>query len=105
MFYILGENHEIIEAGVVEGAMFFEDIDKRRVALTQVGDNEVSTVFLGVDHNFSGQGPPVLFETMVFDKDGKDIDCRRYCTWDEAEKGHWEIVEALKAPENSAQKE
>jgi len=26
----------------------------------------VSTVFLGLDHNFSSKGPPVVFETMVF---------------------------------------
>jgi hypothetical protein len=26
----------------------------------------VSTVFMGLDHNFSREGPPVLWETMVF---------------------------------------
>jgi hypothetical protein len=26
----------------------------------------VSTVFLGLDHNFFGEGPPVLWETMIF---------------------------------------
>lgn len=26
----------------------------------------VSTVFLGMDHNFSDKGPPVLWETLVF---------------------------------------
>jgi hypothetical protein len=26
----------------------------------------VSTVFLGLDHNFSTSGPPVLWETLVF---------------------------------------
>lgn len=38
---------------------------RRRVALTQVGPCTVSTVFLGLDHNYFG-GPPLLFETMVF---------------------------------------
>jgi hypothetical protein len=27
---------------------------------------EVSTVFLGLDHNFTASGPPVLWETMIF---------------------------------------
>lgn len=26
----------------------------------------VSTVFLGLDHNWSGEGPPILWETIVF---------------------------------------
>lgn len=37
----------------------------RRVAQETVGDCEISTVFLGTDHSFSG-GPPILWETMVF---------------------------------------
>ena len=32
----------------------------------------ISTVFLGIDHNFNLEGPPLLFETMIFGgiKDG-----------------------------------
>lgn len=55
----------------------------------------VSTVFLGLDHNFTGQGPPLLFETMVFG--GALVQhCERYSTWEEAEKGHEDIVEKIK---------
>ena len=86
------------------------DIDDRRVALTELKAHEVSTVFLGIDHNF-GLGPPLLFETMVFNKIPVwrmwlgylfprfrfsfewEADCRRYSTWEEAEQGHQEIVE------------
>jgi len=40
---------------------------ERHVAHTQVTPNiRVSTVFLGIDHNFYGIGAPILFETMVF---------------------------------------
>jgi len=51
---------------------------------------EISTVFLGLDHNHKFQGPPVLFETMVF---GGPLDQEqaRYCTWAEAEIGHDEM--------------
>jgi hypothetical protein len=53
----------------------------------------VSTVFLGLDHNFGGSGPPVLFETMVFHGDDYgDVRMRRYSTWEEAERGHAQIV-------------
>ena len=46
----------------------------------------VSTVFLGMDHSFGG-GTPVLFETMIFGGEHDQYQ-ERYCTWDEAEKGH-----------------
>jgi hypothetical protein len=38
---------------------------QRRVAESTIGDVRISTVFLGLDHNF-GDGPPELWETMVF---------------------------------------
>jgi hypothetical protein len=47
----------------------------------------VSTVFLGLDHNFSGKGPPILFETVVF---GGEFDqyTKRCATWSEAQYQH-----------------
>ena len=47
----------------------------------------VSTVFLGLDHRLGGNGPPILFETMIFGGP-HDGDQDRYCTWEEAEAGH-----------------
>ena len=55
----------------------------------------VSTVFLGIDHNFTGKGKPVLFETMVFDQDGTPMDCQRFNTWEDAEENHQLTVDAL----------
>jgi len=96
----------VLKNGVVTGTddmfewgTFFEETAARRVDFTQVGELEVSTVFLGLDHNCSGEGAPVLFETMVFDKDRQGIGCRRYSTYGEAHAGHWEVVEELR--ENS----
>ena len=45
----------------------------------------VSTVFLGIDHNFGSHDRPILFETMIFPAAEY---CVRYATWDEAEEGH-----------------
>ena len=54
----------------------------------------VSTVFLTIDHGW-GNGPPVLFETMVFG--GKHGDYQeRYVTWYEAEQGHRRAVHLVK---------
>src|SRR3972149_6027051 len=70
------------------GQLFSEEnLHKRVVGKTSVGEVEVSTVFLGVDHNFSNTGPPILFETMIFG--GKhDQYQERYATWEEAEAMH-----------------
>lgn len=67
-----------------------------RVALSDLGNEiEVSTVFLGIDHNFSGKGAPVLFETMVFNGP-LDQEQDRYCTEAEARKGHAAMVQRVR---------
>jgi hypothetical protein len=69
-----------------------------RVGLTTVGNYRVSTVFLSIDHRHYGDGPPILFETMVFEGESwTDLYCGRYCTRAEAEAGHARIVAALEA--------
>lgn len=76
---------------VLEWADWFEQAD-RHVADTHLDSGvRVSTVFLGLDHNFWGKGPPILFETLVF---GGPLDqqMERYCTWDEADRGHTKMV-------------
>jgi hypothetical protein len=83
---------------LLEWATAFESMD-RHVADEKVLGLRVSTVFLGADHNFgfNNESEPVLFETMVFvGRTGHDIEMRRYCTWDEAEAGHKEIVANIK---------
>jgi hypothetical protein len=67
-----------------------EDMSKRRVAGTEVTDEvRVSTVFLGLDHRFMGDGPPLLFETMIFGgPEPIDQATWRYASWDDAQTGH-----------------
>lgn len=79
-----------------EWAEWFETAD-RRVALDEIDGIRISTVFLGLDHNFSllglrGKADPLLFETMVFMPDGEIGDMNRYFTWGEAEEGHKTIA-------------
>jgi hypothetical protein len=59
-----------------------------RVALDDVGKHVcVSTVFLGTNHNFAREGPPILFETMIFG--GKLDESQWRCsTWDQAVEQH-----------------
>jgi len=97
--YILDENNDVVETDLFTWAAFLEDIDRRRVALTDVlledlPSASVSTVFLGLDHQF-GNGPPLLFETLVQGDHPLDGYMDRYSTWAEAEEGHKRIVEML----------
>ncbi len=58
----------------------------------------VSTVFLGVDHQFSFNETPILWETMIT-KNGEWLDFqRRYMCHDDAVYGHNKVLELLKSP-------
>ena len=61
--------------------------DERVVGRWDFADTEVSTVFLGVDHQV-GDGPPLVFETMVFGSGRVDL-VGRYSTWADAEEATW----------------
>lgn len=94
-------------------ARLHADHEYRRVAEDLVGDIWVSTVWLGLDHNWMPGGRPIIFETMVFDQGttetinlgGGDREyhpsldefSRRYCTEDEAMAGHKEVVAEVAA--------
>ena len=65
----------------------------RQVRRTQIRKGvEVSTVFLGHDHNFGDHGPPVLFETMIFGGSKDEEFQVRSCTWGEALAAHREAI-------------
>jgi hypothetical protein len=69
---------------------------ERHVAETRHELFRVSTVFLGLDHRFTGKGPPILFETMAFENDNwAAIECERYATWDLAAIGHDIVVKRM----------
>lgn len=79
------------------------DMHYKRVALTDITsasdpgiDYRISTVWLGLDHNFGG-GAPILFETMVFGFDGADNYMQRYSTEEEARAGHAETLTVVAA--------
>jgi len=91
--YILVGQTPVPEPDLEKWARWFESSD-RSVFRTSVEGTAsmISTVFLGTDHQW-GDGPPMLFETMVFGGD-EEIDqyCERCSTWLEAEAQHKRIV-------------
>lgn len=92
--YILAGTTPVPEADLQAWARWFETAD-RRVAETWVTPAiRVSTVFLGLDHQW-GVGPPLLFETMVF-REGDGQDTVRTSTWHQAEQAHEQVVELVR---------
>lgn len=76
------------EEGLISWARDFEEVN-RRVNWTKLWwGGYVSTVWLGLDHNYTRQGPPLFFETMVFSRAGSERDQMRYSTENEAMDGH-----------------
>jgi hypothetical protein len=78
----------------------FEDRETYgRVAWTDVDGIEISTVWLGLDHNFARaqhpELPPLIFETMVFGG-VMDQEPYRWATEQEALEGHEIAVAAVR---------
>jgi hypothetical protein len=79
----------------------------KRVRSTHTGDAWISTVFLGINHDFRvgkdlDRANPLIFETMVFFKDEKshgpieNYEMERCRTWRQALEMHWAMVEWVK---------
>ena len=95
--YILVGHEPKEVSDLLEWGRWFETAE-RHVGNDKIGNVRVSTVFLGLEHNFGASGPPIVFETMVF---GGKLDGvqERYCTWEQAEKGHAEMLTAVREAE------
>jgi hypothetical protein len=100
--YILNDAGDPVpEPDVVTWARWFASHpDARRVALSDLGGGiEVSTVFLGADHQL-GNGAPLLYETIIFGGE-YDQQIERYHTRAAAEAGHARIGRELRGALNS----
>ena len=105
--WILDKNGEPIPASSEQWCDWFEKgfmQDNRRVSREKVGGYEVSTVFLGIDHNY-GAGPPVLWETMIFGPGPLDQHQER-CSGsrEQAEAMHARMVKKVKAKKSKVKK-
>ena len=85
-----GEPIDVLTWGIL-----FDDTAYKILRQTCLPDGKwVSTVWLGINYNY-GEGPPLIFETMVFPStdDLSEIDMERYATAEQAEAGHVALVE------------
>lgn len=79
------------DAGLFEWATDFENHAARPVAThrTLYGE-KLSTVWLGLNHSFF-EGPPLIFETMLFARNNRELQWR-YSTEVDAIEGHFRAL-------------
>lgn len=85
------------EADLIAWAIWFESSRKNRIVKQNfIGESKVSTIFLGLDHSWSG-GKPILWETMVFG--GKLDQEQDRCSGnkEQAEAMHARMLERVKS--------
>lgn len=96
--YILGTSgNPVPEENLLVWAQWFENNPARRIVKkTRIGDSEVSTVFLGLDHSFGHESGPLIYETLVF---GGSLanEMERCSTPAEALEGHIKMCERVRA--------
>lgn len=94
IFYTLLPDHSIAQVASITDARISEKLFR-----TSIGNIDVSTVFLGLDHGWSNVEKPILFETMVFTHDGCGSEFagyqERYSTYEEAKAGHEKLVQRI----------
>ena len=118
--YILDDENHVIPADLMTWSHFLHDHKRRIVKQTTTRFHWVSTVFLGLNYRFMGEGPPVVFETMTFAREEKikeifgrlmrireeadDVDhgFGRHCSWDDALTFHDTVVSRLRRAERKA---
>lgn len=103
MYKLVG--HEVVPCGALQERASIEGVMERaetlaktgndpwRVGFTEVGGGRnVSTVFLGLDHRHFGDGPPLVFETMIIEPGERPEMVGRCSTWAEAEAMHEKAI-------------
>lgn len=95
--FILDANGKPVpEPNLIKWANWFESAN-RIVKQEWIGESRVSTVFLGLDYNFHPSGPPVLWETMVFNGRLNGEMTRCSGTREQAEAMHAEMISRVQA--------
>lgn len=96
--YILDERGEPVpEPDLFTWAAWIEERREQRIVRQEwVGEWQVSTVFLGLDHRW-GEGPPILWETMVFQGPHNGTTTRCAGGREQAEAMHDDMMERMQA--------
>jgi hypothetical protein len=90
-FYTLDSKKNMVPSTIIDWSNFLQKKERIVKQDKLMNGYFISTVFLGIDHNFIGKGNPLLFETIVFDTNSNTAFMHRYSTYKNALKGH-EII-------------
>jgi hypothetical protein len=85
-YFILDADKQVQPVDSVFAWADFQDSPHRYIAYRRRGKVFVSTIFMGLDHQY-GSGPPLVFETMVFGGPADQYQ-DRYSSYDDALLGH-----------------
>lgn len=94
-YALLDSANNVVETDdLLKWSRFLEDSKKRIVKQTELEDKNcrVSTIFLGLNHQYIPNGKPLWFETMIFGGPLSDNQFR-CSTWSEAEAQHARVLE------------
>ena len=100
-WYILDNNHKpVISTGMESSEWMDNNPNRKTVGYDELkdlhGDDvRVSTVFLGLDHGWSGS-KPILWETMIFGGENDQAYQERYASYEQAIEGHQKAINFIK---------
>jgi len=100
--YVLDQNGEPVaepDPQVWADWFFQSKIKEPKLSIvrrSKIGKAIVSTVFIGVDHNFSEDGPPILWESMVFGGPFDHQSTRCSGSREQAEAMHERMIQLVK---------
>lgn len=80
---------------VIEWGKLFEDFSYKVIKQETLPNGLwISTVWLGLNHNWAPNGPIHIFESMVFSRIDRleEQDMERYSTLEQAKAGHLKLV-------------
>jgi len=64
--YVLDDGGDPVPEGdAARWKLFMQDADRCHVAFDEADKWTVTTLFMGIDHNLVGSGPPMLWKTSV----------------------------------------
>jgi hypothetical protein len=87
--YFILDGQRPIETDCMSWARWFEKNQETRIVAKSSKEDgtNVSTVFVGIDMGYDDNGPPIVFETMIFG--GEHDQWQDRCsTWEGAEEMH-----------------
>lgn len=101
--YILNDQGHAVKCDdLLTWGEWFQNDFNRVLAQNRVNGVFLSTVFLGIDHRFTGfdgPGPPILWETMVFGGRYDQFQCR-YSSATDARRNHKYLLNRIRKNQN-----